>query len=100
MGIKNPTNNCPELPQSYFDLIKNYFQRYKNDFNISTQDLLKLIEEDKILLDFFSFYRSNTYFYIPFIETITFHNWVHKYLDGEDVNEKNNNICSNEECIS
>lgn len=76
-----PKNNCPPIPQEYYDLLKSYFVRFKQYFNMSTQDFLNYIYDSPEIIREFSLYRTEAFNFMPFIETITFHDWVYKYLD-------------------
>jgi len=81
MGLTYPKNNCPSIPQNYYDLLKLYFVRFKQNFNMSTEDFIEFIYNDPEQLNEFAAYRTEGYIYIKFIETITFKDWVYKYLD-------------------
>ena len=77
-GMLNPKYKCPDIPNSYYKLLAEYFKAYKNYRNISTDDYLNYVYNTYMLE--FRDIRNKCCDQIPMIEYQSYKDWINTYI--------------------
>lgn len=73
-GLSNPIYKCPPIPEDYYKQIAGYIHRYKRLLQKTLNEFIVYVYEEKP--NIFSGVRSIASRQIPFVEYITFKDWL------------------------
>lgn len=74
-----PSYKCPEIPQEYYDQLQKMYVKFLTLFHINTNVMKKYIT-----VDFYEGVRHDSHGRVPFIESMSFFEWIDKYLEPKE----------------